>query len=317
MKAMVCTSYGVPEVLQLQELEKPAPKDSEILIRVHATAVNSADCRMRKADPPIIKLMFGLKRPRQPILGNAFSGKVEAVGKAVKRFKAGDHVFGSTGMSFGANAEYMCLKENGVIAIKPVNMTDGEAAAIPFGGNTALYFLRKAHIEPGQKVLIYGASGAIGTAAVQLAKYYGAEVTGVCSTANVELVKSLGADKVMDYTKEDFAKNGEMYDVIFDTVGKMNFPEGKKRLKPKGTLLLSAAGVSHTLQGIWTAIASSHKVYLGVMKEKASDQIFMKEIIEAGHLRSVIDRSYPLEQLAEAHKYTDQGHKKGNVIIHI
>ncbi|HEX7458209.1 MAG TPA: NAD(P)-dependent alcohol dehydrogenase, partial [Ginsengibacter sp.] len=237
MKAIVYTAYGQPDVLQLKEVEKPVPKDNEILVRIFATAVNTGDLRLRKADPWAVRLFFGLTKPKKHILGGVLSGEVEALGKNVTKFKAGDQVFGSTGMSFGAYAAYICLSEDGILSIKPNNISHIEAGTIPFGGTTALYFIKKANIKEGQKVLIYGASGAVGTAAVQLAKYFRAEVTGVCSTSNVEMVRSLGADKVIDYTKEDFTMNGESYDVIFETVNKLSFSNSIRSLKKHGTLI--------------------------------------------------------------------------------
>jgi NADPH:quinone reductase-like Zn-dependent oxidoreductase len=238
------------------------------------------------------------------------------VGKDVKLFKQGDQVFGSVGFGLGTYAEYKCLPEDGVLAAKPANMTYEEAAAVPFGGQTALHFLRKGNIQSGQKVLIYGASGAIGTAAVQLAKYFGAEVTGVCSTTNLELVKSLGANRVIDYTKEDFTKNGEAYDIIFDTVGKSSFAGSVRSLKKKGFYLRAVhMTLSPVIRGLWISMTSSKKVIGGVAADRIEDLIFFKELIEAGKLRSVIDRSYPLGQMAEAHRYVDKGHKKGNVVI--
>ena len=317
MKAIVITNYGAPEVLQLGQVEKPVPKDNEVRIKIHATSVTSGDWHLRKADPFAVRLFFGLLRPQKNILGFVVAGEIESVGKDVRRFKKGDPVFGTTGMHFGAYAEYVCLPEDGVLALKPANMTYEEAAAIPFGGNTAWYFLKKAHLQRGQKVLIYGASGAVGTAAVQLAKYLGAEVTAVCSTANVGMVKSLGADKAIDYTKENFTQSGETYDVIFDTVGKSSFSDCIRSLKKEGYLLLAAAGPTQMLQGLWTSLTSSRKVVSGVMSETAEDMVFFKELIEAGKIQPVIDRTYPLEQIAEAHRYVEKGHKKGNVVIKV
>lgn len=315
MKAVVYTQYGSPEVLQLKEVEKPLHKDNEILLIVKATAVNSGDWRLRKADPMGVRLFFGLMKPKKNILGSVFSGVVESVGKDVKLFKSGDEVFGHTDMRFGAYAEYICLPENGTLAIKPNGIAHTEAAVIPFGGAAALHFIKKAALKPGQKVLIYGASGAVGSTAVQLAKYFGAIVTGVCSTANIDLVKSLGADHAIDYTKVDFTQNGETYDVIFDTVNKVSISRSLKSLNKNGLLILSAAGMSEMLQGLWTSKTSSKKVMTGVISHTAEDIIFLKELIETDKLKPVIDKVYPLEQMAEAHAYVEKGHKKGNVGI--
>jgi NADPH:quinone reductase-like Zn-dependent oxidoreductase len=316
MKAIIYEKYGAPAVLQLREVQQPAPRDNEVLIRVHATTVNSGDVRMRKADPFAVRLMLGLIRPGKKILGLVVAGEIEEAGKDVKLFKEGDQVYGTTGMSFGAYAEYKCLREDGVLAIKPANLTYKEAAAIPFGGTTALHFLRKAKIQGGQKVLIYGASGAVGTAAVQIAKYFRAEVTGVCSTTNIAMVKSLGADKVIDYTKEDFSKSGETYDIIFDTVGKSPFSGSVKSLNKDGYYLrVVHMSPNVVVRGLWVSLTSNKKVVGGVTKETAGDLIFLNKLIEAGQLKPVIDRSYPLEQIAEAHTYVEKGHKKGNVVI--
>jgi NADPH:quinone reductase-like Zn-dependent oxidoreductase len=317
MRAIVYTKYGSPEVLQLKEIEKPAPNDNEVLIKIYATTVTSGDCRMRKADPFAIRFFNGLTRPtKRMILGNELAGVIEAVGKNVKQFKEGDQVFGQTGLNLGANAEYICLPEDGALTIKPTNLTYEEAATIPFGGNTALNFLKKGNIQRGHKILIYGASGSLGTAAVQLAKYFGAEVTGICGTSNVELVKSLGADKVIDYTKEDFTKRGEAYDIIFDTIGKSPFAGCVKALKQKGVFLRAVhMALSSIVQGLWTLITTNKKVIGGGVTERKENLVFLKELIESGKLRPVIDKRFPFEHIVEAHRYVDQGHKKGNVAI--
>lgn len=317
MKAAVYTQYGQPAVLQVKEVAKPIPGDHEILIRVKATAVNSGDVRLRKADPFAVRFIFGLSKPKINILGSVFSGEVEMVGKEVTHFKTGDAVFGHTDMRFGAYAEYKSMPEDGSLALKPAGITHAQAAAIPFGGVTAWHFIKRANIKPGQKVLIAGASGAVGTAAVQLAKSLGAEVTAVCSTANISLVKSIGADKVIDYTKEDFTKNGEMYDVIFDTVKTIHVSRSVKSLNKNGVMILSAAGMPEMLQGLWTSKTSNKKVLTGVISHTAADIIFLKELMAAGKLKAVIDRAYPLEQIAEAHAYAEKGHKKGNLIINM
>lgn len=318
MKAIVCTEYGSPDVLQLKEVEKPTPGDNEILIRIYATTVTRGDLRIRMADPFAVRFLYGFLRPKKiTILGSDLAGEIEALGKNVKRFKAGDQVFAGTGVSLGSNAEYICLSEEGAVALKPANMTYEEAAAIPFGATTSLIFLRdKGNIQSGQKVLIYGASGALGSAAVQLAKYFGAEVTGVCSTTNLELVKSLGADKVIDYTKEDFTKSGQTYDLVFDTIGKSPFSGCLRSLKEKGGYLKAVhMGLSPILRGLWTSMTSTKKVIGAIAIPRKEDLIFLKDLIEAGKMKSVIDRRYPLEQIIDAHRYVEQGHKKGNVII--
>jgi len=330
MKAVVYTKYGPPEVLQLQEVEKPSPKDDEVLIRIYATAVTSGDYTLRSLDAStrIMGLLFGfnfgLIRPKNPMLGYDLAGEVEAVGIDVKRFKVGDQVFGSAGARRGAYAEYICLpeesedEEGGLLALKPANMTYEEAAAVPHGALSALVFLRdKGNIQSGQEVLIYGASGGVGTYAVQLAKCYGAEVTGVCSTTNLELVKSLGADKVIDYTKEDFTKDGKTYDLIYETVGKSSISRNLSSLKEDGIYLAGSAGLLQTFQIAWTSMRGSKKIVVGPGFGSKEDLIFLKELIEAGKIKPVIDRRYPLEQIEEAHRYADTGHKKGNVVISV
>ena len=317
MKAAVYTQYGPPEVLQVKQVEKPTPGKNELLVRIKATAVNSGDWRLRKADPFAVRFIFGLFKPKKNILGSVFSGEIERVGEDVKHFKVGDFVFGHTDMSFGAYAEYKCLSEDTSIALKPSNMTHLEAAVIPFGGVTAWHFIKKAAIKPGQKVLVVGASGAVGSAAVQLAKSLGAHVTGVSSTANMALVKSIGADKVIDYTKEDFTQNGETYDVIVDTVKSISVSRSLKSLTKNGIMILSAAGMPEMLQGAWISMTSSKKVMTGVISHNASDITFLKGLMESGQLKPVIDRTYSLDQIAEAHAYAEKGRKKGNVAIEV
>jgi 2-desacetyl-2-hydroxyethyl bacteriochlorophyllide A dehydrogenase len=315
MKAIICTKYGAPEYLKLKEVPKPSPSENEILIKMKATSITSGDSRIRRADPFAIRLIFGFNRPRKAILGVVVAGEVEAIGKKVTNFKIGDEIFGDAGMNFGAHAEYVAVSENAALALKPKNMTFEEAAAIPFGATASLYFLRKANIQKGQKVLIYGGSGALGTAAVQLAKNYGAEVTAVCSGANIELVKSLGADKAIDYTKENFTQNGERYDIILETVGKSSFWEALKSLKPEGSLLLASASLGTILGFAIINLFISKKIVSGVIKSTAEDMNFFKQLVENGKLKPVIDKTFSFEEAALAHAYVDKGHKKGNVIL--
>ncbi len=316
MKAVVYTKFGPPEVLQLKEVKKPAPKENGVLIKIFATTVVKEDPDMR-ASPGF----NGIFKPRNPILGQEFAGVVEAIGKDVTRFKPGDQVFGID--SFGAYAEYKCMPEDGALAIKPANLNYEEVASIPNGALTALPFLRdKGRIQSGQNVLIYGASGSVGSAAVQIARCYGAVVTGVCSTSNLEWVKSLGADQVIDYTKEDFTDNGKAYDIIFDTVGKRSFSECKGSLTGAGIYLATVPAPSMMFQALWTAKGSGKKVKFAATglrpaNEKIKDLVFLTELIEAGKIRPVIDRWYPLEQIVEAHYYVGLGHKKGNVVISV
>jgi len=314
MKAIVYTNFGPPEVLHLQEVERPTPKANEVLIRIYATTVVKEDPDMR-ASPGF----NGFLKPRHPILGQELAGEVEATGRNVTRFSPGDQVFGID--MFGAYAEYKCMPENGALAIKPTNISYEDAASVPNGALTALPFLRdKGKIQSGQTVLIYGASGSVGAAAVQLARYYGAKVTGVCSTTNLEWVKSMGADQVIDYTREDITEDGKTYDIMFDTVGKRSFSECKGSLADEGIYLATVPTPVIMLQALWTAKSGRKKVKfvaagLRPAREKIKDLVFLSKLIEAGKIKPTIDRIYPLEQIVEAHRYVEQGHKKGNVVI--
>ncbi|MFF2287240.1 NAD(P)-dependent alcohol dehydrogenase [Peribacillus butanolivorans] len=320
MKAIVYTKYGPPDVLQLKEVKKPTPKENEILVKVKATTVTVADIRSRSFTVPLsvwlpARITLGFRRPKKSILGLELSGEVESVGKDVKQFKEGDQVFAASQIGYGAYAEYKCLPENGPVSIKPNNLSFEEAAAIPIGARTALFYLRKANIKSGQKVLVYGASGSVGSYAVQIAKYFGADVTGVCSTTNLELVKSLGADQVIDYVREDFSSKGETYDVIFEAVDKSSFSACMKSLKKDGTYI----NVTVPLPGVrmlWTKLTSNRKLILGQNSPENSEALnFLKELVETGKLKVVIDRYYAFEEIVEAHRYVEKGHKKGNVVI--
>ena len=327
MKAVVWTKYGPPEVLQLQEIEKPIPKDDEVLIRIHATTVTAGDCEMRSLKFPLIlslpmRLWIGLFKPKEnTIPGTELAGEIEAVGKDVSLFKVGDQVYGAAGMKFGANAEYICLPERpeemeGGVAIKPANMTFEEAATVPFGGRDALHFLRLGKIQPGQKVLINGAGGSIGTFAVQLAKLEGAEVTAVDRGEKLEMLRELGADHVVDYTREDFTESGEMFDVIFDVVGKIKFSQGNKVLKENGTYLL-ANPAAQMISGLWTQMTSKRKVLMQTASGTVKDLNYLRGLIEKRKLRTIIDNTYPLEEIVEAHRYVETGAKQGNLVITI
>lgn len=322
MKVIFHTKYGPPDELQLKEVVKPTPKDNEVLIKIHTTTVTTSDCNARNFTFVSKLLMLparmgqGFSKPKINILGIDLAGEIEAVGQDVKRYKKGDQVFGTPGNVMGAHAEYICLPEDGVLTIKPANMTWEEAASIPNMGNSALYFMRDlGNVQAGSKVLINGASGGIGTFAVQLAKYYGAEVTGICSSTNLEMVKSLGADHVIDYTKEDFTQNGQTYDVIFDVVYKLSFSRCKNSLNNDGVYLPTLIELPDLIQLIWTGITGGRKVKFGDAVIKVENLIFLRELFEAGKLKPVIDRIYPLEQTPEAFRYVEKGHKKGSVVI--
>ncbi len=321
MKAIVLTKYGSPDGLQLKEVPKPTPKDSEVLIRVRATTVTAGDAEIRTLKFPIwlmvpVRIYVGFNKPRNFILGQELAGDIEAVGKAVTRFKEGDPVFGATGFRFGAYAEYICLPEVGALALKPSNLTYEEAAAVPVAGIEALHFMRKANIQRGQRVLVVGAGGSIGTIGVQLARHFGAEVTGVDSTGKLDMLRSLGVDHVIDYTQEDFTRSGQTFDVIFDVMGKSSFSGSIQSLKPNGRYLLGGnSGPLQMLRGQWVSMTSGKKVVVGAASQSPEDLLFLKNLVEAGELKSVIDRRYPLEQTAEAHRFVETGQKRGNVVL--
>jgi NADPH:quinone reductase-like Zn-dependent oxidoreductase len=320
MKAIVCTEYGSPEVLKMKEIEKPVPKDNEILVKVFATTVTSGDARVRSFTVPpsfwlLARLTLGLRKPKKSIPGMVLAGEIESTGKNVKQFKQGDQVYAYDITRFSTYAEYACVPEYSALVLKPPTITYEEVAAIPFGGITALYFLKRGKIQSGQRVLIYGASGSVGTFAVQLAKYFGAEVTGVCSTSNMPLVKSLGADNVIDYTKEDFTKSNERYDIVFDTVGKTSPSRCIRILKKAGTYLQAVGAPGLLIHMQWISMTSGRTLIGGTATPKTEDLMYLNELVESSKIRPVIDRRYPLEQIVEAHRYVDQGHKKGDVII--
>jgi NADPH:quinone reductase-like Zn-dependent oxidoreductase len=325
MKAIVCTKWGSPDVLELREVEKPVPKDNQVLIRIDATTVSAGDCELRGLKHPLMmqllmRVGFGFRGPRRKILGQELAGEIESVGKDVGSFNAGDQVFAHTGFGMGAYAEYICLPEesegtDGVLAIKPASMTYEEAAAVPLGGQEALHYLRQASIQSGQKVLINGAGGSIGTIGIQLAKYYGAEVTAVDSTGKLDMLRSIGAYQVIDYTQEDFTRSGETYDVIFDVVGKSSFARSEGSLTETGRYLSANPGLSQMFRGAGTSRRGGREVVGGNVAYGREDLVFLRELIEAGRIKTVIDRRYPLEQIPEAHRYVERGGKKGNVVI--
>ncbi|MEX2574051.1 MAG: NAD(P)-dependent alcohol dehydrogenase [Balneolaceae bacterium] len=320
MKAIIYERYGSPDVLEQKEIPKPVPRDNEVLIKIHATTVTSGDWRIRSLEVPkgfgvISRLVFGVLRPRQPILGSELAGVVESVGKDVNKFRIGDQIFAFDGARMGSYAEYKCMPEDRAIALKPTNLTFDEAVALSFGGTTALDFFRRGKLKGGEKVLINGSSGGVGTAAVQLARHFEADITGVCSTSNVELVRSLGADRVIDYTKEDFTENGETYDIIMDTVGTAPFSRSKDSLKENGRLLMVLGGLPDMLQIPWVLMSSRKKIIAGPAAVRTEDLRFLADLAETGEFKPVTDRRYSFEQIVEAHSYVDTGRKKGNVII--
>jgi NADPH:quinone reductase-like Zn-dependent oxidoreductase len=320
MKASIYTKYGPPEVLQLKDVEKPAPKDNEVLIKIHATTVNRTDCGFRKPEYGfIVRLFSGLLRPKKNILGSEFAGEIEAIGKDVKTFQRGDPVFGLSTGHFGTHAEYVCIPEKGSITIKPTPMSYEEAAAVCDGLMLAMTYIRKINFQKSKNILINGASGSIGSACVQLAKYYGAKITAVCNTKNIELMKSLGAEKIIDYTKDDFTRDDQVYDVVIDAVGKSSFFRCKKLLKPGGVYYSTDLGflAQNIFLALWTPIFCSKKAKFPIPKDSKKDIVFFKELIEAGRYKAVIDRRYPLEQIVEATKYVETGQKTGNVVITI
>jgi len=316
MRAVVIDRYGPPEVQHMEDVAKPVPNEDEVLVKIHATTVTRSDCGIRSAKPPLIRLFFGLRRPKQRILGTELAGEVEAVGAAVTEFAVGDHVFGSTNsFKSGTHAEFICLKESAPLALKPAGMTFEEAAAVTDGAVLALMCLKAAHVGRGQKIVVYGASGSIGTAGVQLAKYFGAEVTAVCNTKNVELVRSLGADTVIDYTQEDFTKNGQTYDVVFDAVGKHSFSRCRGSLKPGGSYV-ATDGFRNLFLAIWTSRVGNKKALFPIPPHYTKDNVLLlKELLEAGKYRAVIDRRYPLEDVVEATRYVETQQKTGNVVL--
>jgi NADPH:quinone reductase-like Zn-dependent oxidoreductase len=328
MKAIVYTEYGSPDVLHLKEIEKPAPKDNELLIKIYATTVCYGELAARnfKNIPPsefnmpsalffLARFEFGYDKPKKYILGTEFAGEIEAVGNAVTLFKKGDQVFGYRGATFGANAEYMCMPQNGLVALKPSNVSYGQAATVPGGALTALTLLRHVNIQPGQKVLVNGASGLIGSHALQLARHFGADVTGVCGTRRMEFVKALGASKVIDYTKEDFTRNGETYDLIFDILGRSSFSRCKNSLTPNGRYLLASFKTKQLFEMLWTSMIGSQKVICALSNEKPEDLVFIKGLVESGAIKPIVDKYFPLEQVAEAHRYVESGNKKGHIVI--
>jgi NADPH:quinone reductase-like Zn-dependent oxidoreductase len=323
MKAMVWTRYGPPDVLQLRELETPTPKEKEVRVRVHASTVTAGDCELRGLKGPpylsiILRLYAGLSRPRRiTILGQELAGEIDSVGKDVTRFKSGDQVFAWTGLRLGAYAEYACLPEKAMLGIKPSNLGYEEAAALPVGGLESLHFLGNGNVRPGDKVLINGAGGSIGTFGLQLARHYGAEVTAVDSAEKLEVLRSLGADHIIDFAREDFTRNGETYDVIFDVIGKAPFSRAVRSLKPDGRYLLGNPSLSHRFRGRWSSLGEGRKAVFGASDHSAAELLPLKELVEAGTIRPVIDRRYPLEELPDAHRYVEAGHKKGNVVITI